>query len=202
MNYGETLTYWYFRLNGFFPVMDFVLHGENGTASRSADCDLLAIRHPHVYEDVGGRHDDWDIKFNELGIDLRNKIVGAIIEVKTGEYTASTHRNIETSFSGRRLKYAINRFGFWPQPESEDISHRLQTLPHIVHDRYCILKLAIADAPQNREHPYWHLMTLEEVDAFIFRRFEFYQQKFPDRHFFPSDLMQYMIWKSARQQHR
>ncbi len=26
MNYGETLAYWYLRLNGFFPLRNFVLH--------------------------------------------------------------------------------------------------------------------------------------------------------------------------------
>jgi hypothetical protein len=26
MNYGETLTYWYLRLNGFFLLRNFVLH--------------------------------------------------------------------------------------------------------------------------------------------------------------------------------
>jgi hypothetical protein len=26
MNYGETLAYWYLRLNGFFLLQNFVLH--------------------------------------------------------------------------------------------------------------------------------------------------------------------------------
>ncbi len=26
MNYAETLAYWYLRLNGFFPLKNFVLH--------------------------------------------------------------------------------------------------------------------------------------------------------------------------------
>ena len=28
-NYGEELVYWYFRMNGFIPMADFVLHGDN-----------------------------------------------------------------------------------------------------------------------------------------------------------------------------
>ncbi len=51
MNYGETLTYWYLRLNGFFLLRNFVLHPSyesEGTNNQAADSDLLAVRFPHV----------------------------------------------------------------------------------------------------------------------------------------------------------
>ena len=43
MNYGEEISYWYFRLNGFFPLVNFVVHRTEETRY-STDIDLLAVR--------------------------------------------------------------------------------------------------------------------------------------------------------------
>jgi hypothetical protein len=72
MNYGETLAYWYLWLNGFFPLKNFVLHSSHRTKDaypsarfnnidpennymQAVDSDLIAIRFPFVYEEVGGQ---------------------------------------------------------------------------------------------------------------------------------------------------
>jgi hypothetical protein len=71
MNYGETLAYWYLRLNGFFPLRNFVLHPLNGSEANdryTADSDLLAIRFPYVYEEIGGQPEDWDSRFSSWGL--------------------------------------------------------------------------------------------------------------------------------------
>jgi hypothetical protein len=69
VNYGEALTYWYLRLIGFFPMTNFVLHRLRESHGQNADADLLAIRLPHVYEKIGGEHDDWDnARFGGWGI--------------------------------------------------------------------------------------------------------------------------------------
>ena len=53
MNYGETLAYWYLRLNGFFLLRNFVLHPLHESEANdryTADSDLLActdyLKHP------------------------------------------------------------------------------------------------------------------------------------------------------------
>ena len=33
MNFAEELVYWYLRLNGFFPITNFVLHRDEGYPS-------------------------------------------------------------------------------------------------------------------------------------------------------------------------
>jgi hypothetical protein len=58
-NYGEAWAYWYLRLNGFFPLGNFVVHKDSVVRHR-ADVDLLGVRPPHVFEEVGGQQDDWD----------------------------------------------------------------------------------------------------------------------------------------------
>ena len=85
-NYGEELAYWYFRLNGFFPISDYVLHKweniDDEQLKYSSDIDILAIRHPYVYEEIGGQKNDWDKELVDK-IDILNKTVGVICEVKT-----------------------------------------------------------------------------------------------------------------------
>lgn len=72
MNFAEELAYWYLRLNGFFLLQNFILHhlGE-GPQRGTADSDLLAIRFPYVYEQIGGREQDWDReRFTAWGLEM------------------------------------------------------------------------------------------------------------------------------------
>jgi hypothetical protein len=45
----EKLAYWYFRLNGFFPIENFVVHPTRHGGQRT-DADLLAVRFPYRAE--------------------------------------------------------------------------------------------------------------------------------------------------------
>lgn len=199
MNYGETLVYWYLRLNGFFPLVDFVLHHHDETIAHSADCDVLAVRHPHTYEVIGGHTTDWDPKLSDMGIRLDSRIIGIIVEVKTGQNTAESRENIRRSFSNERNRYAVQRLGFWPQDNAARIANSLNTEVSYQDDTYQIFKLLVADKLPPVEQPEkWKQLSLKQVETFIIERFKKYQdQKHPDRLRFPSDLMQYMIWKSS-----
>ena len=69
MNFGESLAYWYFRLNGFIPMSNVVLHEYDEDRKHNADADMIAVRFPFVYEEIGGQRDDWDNpRFTSLGI--------------------------------------------------------------------------------------------------------------------------------------
>src|ERR1700722_20447592 len=84
MNYAETMTYWYLRLNGFFPLTRFVLHDYREDRRFSADCDLLGIRPPYVHEDIGGQTDDWDrALFQVVGLEEADT-AAVIVEAKGG----------------------------------------------------------------------------------------------------------------------
>lgn len=199
MNYGETLVYWYLRLNGFFPLVDFVLHRHEETIAHSADCDVLAVRHPHTYEAVGGQITDWDPKLSAMGIRLDSRIIGIIVEVKTGQDTAESRENIRRSFCNERNRYAVQRLGFWPQADTVDVVDALSTGFSYQDDTFQVFKLLVADKMPPVEQPEkWKQLSLKQVETFIVERFKKYQdQKLSDRLRFPSDLMQYMIWKSS-----
>ena len=83
-NYGEVLTYWYLRLNGFFPITNFVLHDVHQRENRkySGDCDILAVRFPFVLGKIRGKYLDWDQDFfRDLGL-TSDRAIGLIVQVK------------------------------------------------------------------------------------------------------------------------
>lgn len=108
MNYGEKIAYWYLRFNGFFPITNFVIH-RSSEVEHTSDCDLLAIRPPYVYEEIGGP-DDWD-KYLTKQLEC-DKIIGVICQVKTGRY------ELEEIFQPEYTKGAILRLGLVPMEKT------------------------------------------------------------------------------------
>ncbi len=201
-NYGETLSYWYLRLNGFFPLPNFVVHQGN-RITRTADCDFLAIRFPHVFEEIGGQGEDWDSEFFEtIGIPYDQNIIALIVEVKTGyeQNPNSLVISLSGSFSKERLSYGIKRFGFWsPEKVDEIVKNHLEKSPsfHDNNNGIYVAKLLISTYyPKSRKMPPCHFLGLDYVDHFIRERMNYYRdRKQPDRYFFPDDLIQYIIWR-------
>ena len=120
MNYGEEIAYWYLRLNGFFPITNLVIH-RSSRIDHSSDCDVLAIRMPFVYEEIGGQSDDWD-KFlaQEIGFE---HIIGVICEVKTGAY------ELKNIFCPEYVNYCVNRLGLTRREAIEEIAEQFRSGP-------------------------------------------------------------------------
>lgn len=181
MNYGETFAYWYLRLNGFFPLTNFVIH-KSESVEYSSDCDLLAIRPPLVYEKVGGQHEDWDHWFLEH-IDA-GKTLGVICEVKTGNFEK------DKLFRAEYVSYAAKRLGI--TNAQEDIA-RIANGKAIedVGDIYRVIKLFISNKAE--EGDFIHL-SLESIVQFLLDRIGKYPiEKYRDRMFFSSILFQGLI---------
>jgi hypothetical protein len=204
MNFAESLAYWYLRFNGFFPITDFVLHRLDGDAGRqTADCDLLAVRLPHVYEKIGGQAEDWDThQFNEWGITLSTDTVGLMVEVKSGRPRRADLN--QDSFAEDRWKRAVQRFGFWPQETAELLaqashgkrSHRPEG------ESFVVAKILIANGIQSNEGDRWHLLRLSKAECFLVQRMRRYERKQLDRMYFPDGLAQYLAWKYGGKQLR
>ena len=198
-NFAEELTYWYFRLNGFFLLENYVLHnvGE-GTQRGTADADLLAIRFPYVYEEVGGQSGDWDEnKFSkEWGFDIEKDNLALIIEVKSERNVKRS--DIEKSFSLERLKTALYRFGIFNKGEvnsiCEDLFNKKYEKYETIIGEVFIGKAAVTE--DKKEDHKWLNITLKEINDFVFKRIRSYSRdKYADRMYFPSVLIQYIAWK-------
>ena len=198
MNYGDTLTYWYLRLNGFFPLRNFVLHPPSeseGTNNQAADSDLLAVRFPHVYEEIGGQPDDWDSRFRTWSFSLEEDVIGLIIEVKTSP-NANRSEIRENSFNRSRIKQAVQRMGMFKLEDTEEIVDELwSTAVTTKRGPYRLGKLLFSQRPVRGE---WLNIPLQESEQFITDRLQKYSNlKRQARMFFPDELMQYLAWKSA-----
>lgn len=201
MNFGETIAYWYLRFNGFFPLPNFVLHrGAEGLA-RSADSDLLAMRFPHTYEEVGGLPDDWDQPaFERFGIDLTGAPIALIVEVKTGGAGQRLRAGVRSAFSYRRLLYATRRLGMFPLADTHRVADHLTRFPifHDPHTGMTVASLLIAsNLPRAAGLPPCFMMRMDHAEQFIRARLRAYlDPKREARMFFPSDLLQYLIWEA------
>jgi hypothetical protein len=194
MNFAEQLAYWYLRLNGFFPLANFVLHHD--AEHRTSDADLLAVRFPYVSENVGGQARDWDPRFMaDWEIDLTRSVVGLIVEVKSG---ASGRADIFDPTPEWRIRERLWRMGMIaPGQEFERVLGELTT-GRIAQAGACkVAKLFIGSGDVPAGAPWFHL-TLDEIDRFVRGRMRSYRErKLADRLFFSGDLIQYLAWKGG-----
>jgi hypothetical protein len=194
LNYGEELVYWYLRLNGFFLLENFVLHRNNQyTSERTSDSDILAVRFPHVSEEIGGDSDDWDVKL--LDHFDSESIIGLICEVKTGQ-----NFNVNKHFEASRVEKAIRRFGFVSDYQKILNSLSLNSVASI--NEFQVGKILFSKKKSIVPDKFIDI-KLVDVNRFIKKRIAKYlESKFADRMFFPSNLMQYIIWEEKRKSDR
>ena len=195
-NYAEQLAYWYLRLNGFFPLENYVYHRISGEGSRTfnADADLLAIRPPHYYEEIPhlerntrGHEDILRVPLvsDDWMRELDGRWVGVIVEVKGSEQVGV--EEIRNAFTPSRLIVAIQRMGL-----ITDIDSAVDTLSQ--QSRYeaqtvAIIKLAFSQTVFSES---WETITLSQADSFIVHRMtsaQNYLAKSGSRYFFPSELI-------------
>ena len=151
-----------------------------------------------MYEEIGGQSHDWDPVFSESwSIDLSQDLVALIVEVKTGKNTTKVREGVNRAFRVERLIYATQRLGIWPADDAAMVAAQLERQPEYRERGRVIAKLLIAT--QIPDGNYLSL-PLPAVATFITQRMERYiDPKSADRLFFPSDLLQYIIWSREEQ---
>lgn len=80
----EKVAYWYFRLNGFLQIENFVIHpGRRG--GQRTDADLLGVRFPHRAEFLFD-HPGHPMRDDVAGLSLSEQTIDVVIaEVKTNQ---------------------------------------------------------------------------------------------------------------------
>jgi hypothetical protein len=183
MNFGEEVAYWYLRFNGFFPLPNFVLHRTD--RRKASDCDVLAVRPPHVFEEVGGNQWDWDQRLEVHWAEGRT--VGVICEVKSGI-------RIRSIFQNDRVMHSVRRLGFAEDlaPEEWESLHEEGFVD--LGSSHRILKLLVADY-QPRGYQRIQFVSIDYAREFLKQRVRNYHEKQGDWVFFKSNLMQDLIWE-------
>jgi hypothetical protein len=177
MNYSEQLAYWYFRLNGFFLITDFVNH-RNDNHVTTHDTDLLAVKMPFTSEAIGGDY---------LDEYITGKIHGVIVEVKSGQYSASEVLNNQDI-----LRESINRLGLLEEQDIDTSLAKLQTESKFENDSCIIEKILICSNQRRGINPGFRLITLENVLRHIESKKQIVQKN-SDRLFFNSELIQFIF---------
>ncbi len=96
----EKVAYWYFRLNGFFQIENFVVH-PSGRGGQRTDADLLAVRFPHRAERLFDDPND-TMRDDEDALSLSPSLIDVVIaEVKgnqpcslNGPWTNKDRQNV------------------------------------------------------------------------------------------------------------
>ncbi len=191
LNYGETLAYWYLRLNGFLLIQDFVLHENAQGTVQPSDIDMLGIRFPYVREPIGGQADDWDEWLRaRVGPGFVDSPIAIICEVKTGPCDTAA---LERAFSKDRLSTALNRIGVWKA--TDQIASSLVSVSSFRQDMWVLMKVAFVG--DNVRSPLFNTIRLKQADGFIKRRVERYRdRKYAHRLFFQDPLMEYLVWRA------
>jgi len=205
-NYAEQLAYWYLRLNGFFLVSNYVYHQvqeDDEARAYNADADLLGVHPPHYYEEIPTRERDRHGRVHYLRAPLDSdgwlhefdhRWLGAIVEVKGSDNARSV--DIQRAFSQERLQISVHRLGLIP--DVEEAVGGLVNGHRFDYGEGSILKIVFSQV--SFEGP-WMNILLDDADNFIVNRMssaQNYLAKTGSRYFFPSELIQYMIWSANR----
>lgn len=197
MNYAEKMTYWYLRLNGFFPLANFVLHREGSRGG--ADSDVIAIRMKHTDERIGGAADVDPILLERIfGINrIQDYRLGLICEVKAGaRIDASQLPSITQS---RRISMAVQRMGLLAPELAEKAIDKITAQGIWTGKQTAIATVLVASSSaRSNEYLSHKQISLTEMDRFILNRMNQYTEKVSDWTYFQDDFLEYMIWRSKQ----
>ena len=167
-NYAEELVYWYLRLNGFFPIVDFVLHHKGG------DTDVLAIRAPFTSEFVEGeplKEDKLLVQMvQNAGCDFYEHFTCIIAEAKGGRRSVSRTK-INKKFDLESLKYNLRRLGLFKESDIEPVARNLENnrwfrVPNFA----TIHKILFAESFVQKPDDKFSFISIDSVKDFINKR--------------------------------
>lgn len=175
---SEKVAYWYFRLNGFFQIENFVVHPRSRGSQRT-DADLLAVRFPHRAERL--IDDPNDVMADDVDrISLSHSLIDVVIaEVKTSE--SCTLNGPWTREGDQNVHRVLAAIGCLPADRIEAASADIYRAGvHVSDLGYRIRLVAVGEAHNDElATTYPEVTQLIWVDmlAFIWTRFRRYRRQ-------------------------
>ena len=167
----EKLAYWYFRLNGFLTIVNFVVHPDVGRRQRT-DADILGVRFPYRAELLENPMFD-----DEVLIQTANKPLVVLAEVKTsrcrlnGPWTDPQRENMQ------RVLHAV---GVFSPDIIEQVAQSLYS-SGVWEDENYLMTLVCLGAEEStqvkQDYPQVPQILWNHVLEFIFERFTFYRRQ-------------------------
>ncbi len=168
---SESLAYWFFRLNGFFTTVNFVVHPDTGTRQRT-DVDILGCRFPFRQELLINPMEDYEIFEKE-----KEKTFFAIAEIKTrtcnlnGPWTRPKNQNMQ------RVLRAI---GVVPVSQVDHVASCIYEKGYYKNSNTLITLICVGSRQNNdlsRKYPEVLQLTWDIILAFIYDRFIAYSEQ-------------------------
>jgi hypothetical protein len=174
----ERVAYWYFRLNGFLQIENFVVHPP-GHGGQRTDADLLAVRFPYRAERLFDAPGDI-MADDKTCLDLSDQLIDVVIaEIKAnqpcklnGPWTKPEDQNVH------RVLAAI---GCVPHTEIHDAARDIYSTG--LHASGSGLRVRLVAVGSQRsdtitaEHPAVTQVVWTELTAFIFNRLRRYRRQ-------------------------
>jgi len=187
---SEKLAYWYFRLNGFLTIENFVVHPDRGT-QQCTDIDLLAVRFPHRAELLEVPMED-----DKRLILEPQKIRIILAEVKIGRIELN---KAWTNPSRKNIQRMLRAVGAIEQERVEDVSDEIYTNRWYEEPNYVISMCCLGRTKNQdllKRYPKMPQLTWEEVLSFVHQRFKIYHQQ--KRQHGQWDKTGQTLWKYAK----
>ena len=175
----EKVAYWYFRLNGFLQIENFVVHEVAGKqrGNQRTDADLLGVRFRHRSEFLIDRPQEpmEDDPHLLLSPDLDDVV---IVEVKANQQCALN--GPWTNPTDRNMHRVLAAIGLAPQDAIDEVAKRIYDDGCIIFSGTRIRLVAIGDRQNsNLGQTYQGVvqLTWDDVLGFIYARFHRYQSQ-------------------------
>jgi len=183
----EEVGYWYFRLNGFLTIANFIIHPDE-TGNQLTDIDILGVRFPYRAELLRDPMPD-DDKF--LINDHKPYII--IGEIKAGR--CQINHPLRNSDNIHRILRAIGMFSLEEAPQ---IAQTISQQGNYDSDEAFVTLCCIGDHENpylTETHPKPLQFTWSKVLSFIFKRFERYRGRKGNHDQW--DRVGKLLWNSA-----
>lgn len=186
-NFAEEIAYWYFRLNGFFLLENYVSHKSETDSSSYADNDLIGIRPKNVTEIIGLLNPaDTCHELKKIIPDIGTKTIGIICEVKGGNTKTTT-------LNPTKLKSCINRLGLLETGDIRNAYKELTFSSKFEGDNFSIHK--IFTPISNSAIPHWDKIAINTMIDFLKSRINIYGDKGKAWNHYNSSLFQYLLYE-------
>ena len=167
----EEVGYWYFRLNGFLTIPNFVLHPDEG-GNQKTDIDILGVRFPHRAELL---HDS--MKDADVFTSIADKPFVAFVEIKRGR--CEINRTLLNP-KEMNIQRSLRAVGVFPVEHVDEIANEIYKSGYFVTESYFTTICCLGDSPNEHiaEHyPEVRQILWDDVLSFVYQRFQTYRSR-------------------------
>jgi hypothetical protein len=168
---SEDLAYWFFRLNGFLTIPNFVVHqerrGQNGT-----DVDILGVRFPYRAELFESPMTDY-CEFRKI----TSRPYIAIAEVKTRNCALN---GPWTNQECKNMTRVLRAIGMLPLEDVDNAASMLYKFGYFKTTEYYISLICVGEIKSSeveKGYPLVPQILWSDIKKFIFERFKSYRNQ-------------------------